>query len=76
MSSVQETRDSASPLDRSVLRTVRHSVLLLLAVVGLVEILLGYAINTGPWAAIVAVWGAGLVVVGVVGHTFVWWKRQ
>lgn len=76
MSSVQQSSDSAGLLDSSAIQTVRSSVLLLLAVIGAVEVVLGYIINTGAWAAILAVWGTGLIVIGLVGHTFVWWKRQ
>jgi len=30
----------------------------------------------GLWAAVFTVWGAGLVLVGVVGYTLVWWRRR
>lgn len=78
MGSVQqsnEPRESQTTL-QSVLQTIRGSVLLMLAVAGVLTILLGYVIQTGVWAAILAVWGSALVIVGVVGYTLIWWDRR
>ena len=77
MSSVQETNDSVTYSRQSgILATVRNSVLLTVALIGLLELVVAYAIHTGVWAAILAVWGSGLIIVGLVGYTFVWWKRR
>lgn len=77
MSSVQGANDSVSTSRRGgIVNTVRSSALLILALIGLVEVIVGYVMHTGVWAAILAVWGSGLILVGLVGYAFVWWKRQ
>lgn len=78
MSSVQRADDSTGVVGSSwkILDTIRNSALLVLAVIGLLEVLIGYVMHTGVWAALLAVWGSGLILVGVVGYVFIWWQRQ
>ena len=70
-----DTNDSTLTI-RAIGETIRGSVLLLLAVAGALLILLGYVLQTGVWAAIVATWGVALVGVGLLGYLLVQWKRQ
>lgn len=78
MGSVQQSNEPREPKTtlRSVLQTIRSSVLLILAVAGVLTILVGYVIQTGVWAAILAVWGTALVALGIVGYTIIWWDRR
>jgi len=61
---------------QSIYQTIRSSVLLTLAVAGVLTVLVGYIIQISVWAATLAVWGTALVIVGVVGYAAVWWNRQ
>lgn len=78
MSSVQktgETNDGTSrPMELFV--TVKNSVTLCLATLGIILFVAGFLINTGIWAAMYAVWGAALFFAGVIGYTFIWWQRR
>lgn len=79
--STTEQRESTEQTESAsrqwgVLGTIRHSVLLMLAVAGALLILVGYIIHVGVWAAVYAIWGGALVIVGLVGYSFVWWTRQ
>lgn len=105
MAAINESDSVTTPRSvvSRVLSQVRDSVLLLLATVGVVEIILAGIIqllldndiigrdaglsgiladlfsdgNTwGLWAAVFTIWGMGLILVGVVGYTFVWWRRR
>lgn len=78
MSSVQAPSNSdgaKNPVWRS-LEKIRQSLLLSLATIGVFFVLLGYVIQTGVWAALLAVWGSGLFIAGVGGYSFVWWRRS
>lgn len=70
-----EPRASKTTL-RGILQKIGSSVLLMIAVAGVLTVLTGYVIQTGVWAAILAVWGTALVIVGVVGYTAIWWDRR
>ncbi|SEW31227.1 hypothetical protein [Natrinema salifodinae] len=78
MDSTQRTSDpeTVSRTRGTPFAALRESVLLKLAAVGLLQITLGAIINEGIWAAIVAVWGAGLVLVGLGLYGFIWWRRN
>ncbi|SER40326.1 hypothetical protein [Natrinema salaciae] len=55
---------------------ILDSVLLKLATAGTALIALGAILNEGVWAAIIAVWGAGLLLAGLVLYGLVWWRRN
>lgn len=78
MSSVQKTgeTDDQSTDRMELFGTIRNSVTLSIATLGIFLFLVGFLINTGIWAAMYAVWGAALFVVGVTGYTFIWWQRR
>ncbi|WP_121743357.1 hypothetical protein [Natronorubrum halophilum] len=87
MGSTQRTNDSEtiSHIRESVLEPLFGSILLKIAAAGVVFIVLGAFLNGGGtgdgelmgiWSAIFAVWGAGLVLVGLGLYTFVWWRRR
>lgn len=75
MASIQQSSRPSETL-RAIANTVRQSALLLLALAGVIVIVFGYILQTGPWAAIFAIWGAGLVIVGVAGYTVIWLDRR
>lgn len=56
--------------------SVRHSSSFLLVVFGAVLILIGYLLQDGVWAAIVPIWGAVFVLMGLVGYAYVWWTYR
>lgn len=77
MSSVRNTSDANDwGRGRGVFGTIRNSVMLVIALSGIVVFLLGFLINTGIWAAMLAVWGTALFLFGVTGYTVVWWQRR
>lgn len=55
---------------------LRNSVSLLILAFGAVLFLAGFALQTGVWAAILAVWGAALILVGATAYAVVWWARR
>lgn len=55
---------------------IKHSALLSLALFGVLMLLTGAALQTGVWAAMLAIWGGGLILVGGIGYGIIWWKRQ
>jgi hypothetical protein len=69
-----------------VLDAIRESVLLKIAIGGVVLALIGTLLDSGTlvptgglwsiWAALLAVWGAGLFLVGVGAYGFLWWRRN
>lgn len=63
------------PAYRRVLDALRSSALLSLAAGGVLFVLIGYLIQTGVWAAIFAVWGAGMIGIGLVGYGLLWARR-
>lgn len=64
---------------------VRDSVLLKIAIGGALFVLTGAFFDSGVlvptgglwsiWAAVFAVWGAGLILAGLGGYGFLWWRR-
>lgn len=78
MSSVRQTSEQSESSGGlwNVVGTVRNSVLLMMALAGALLVLFGYVINVGVWAAIYAVWGTGLMLVGLSGYAIIWWKRR
>lgn len=77
MSSVRNTSNAGDwGRGRGVVGTIRNSVLLMIALFGIVLFVLGFLINTGIWAAMFAVWGTALFLFGVTGYTVVWWQRR
>ncbi|MDS0223036.1 hypothetical protein NDI54_16950 [Haloarcula sp. S1AR25-5A] len=69
-----------------IVETIRDSILLKIAIGGIVFTLVGVFFDSGIlvptgglwsiWAAIFAVWGAGLFLLGIVGYGFFWWRRR
>ena len=59
-----------------VIEPVANSVLLKLATMGVVLFALGAILNEGVWAAILGVWGGGLILVGLSLYGFIWWRRN
>ncbi|MFP8953503.1 hypothetical protein ACLI4Z_11085 [Natrialbaceae archaeon A-arb3/5] len=59
-----------------VLRPIIDSLLLKIATMGVFLVVLGAVLNEGVWAAILAVWGFGLVLFGMVFYGLIWWKRR
>jgi len=78
MSSTQSVDDPEPRLApvRDVVETVRNSVLLTLALAGVVMFLAGAILQYGVLAAMFAIWGAGLILVGATGYTLLWYSRQ
>jgi len=48
------------------------SVMLKMAILGLVFISAGPILQDGVWAAILPIWGAALFTIGIVVYTLVW----
>ena len=61
---------------RLLLRTVRESLSLKLAVLGVAFVLLGMYLRTGVYAALFPIWGGGLVLIGVVSYVAIWRTRR
>lgn len=59
-----------------ILEPLFDSVLLRMAAMGIVLFTLGAIRSVGVWAAILAVWGAGLMLVGFGLYGLLWWKRD
>ena len=59
-----------------VLDPILNSYALQAAVAGLLVIAVAYVINTGVWAAILAIWGTGFVLAGVAIHVAVTLSRR
>lgn len=88
MGSTQRANDpeTTSRSRDSVLEPLFNSVLLRLAAAGAVFVALGAVMNgitmggegelMGLWSAIFAVWGSGLILVGLGLYGFVWWRRR
>ena len=81
MSSLQSADDSTGSVEStgtlsSAVDTVRNSALLVMAVLGVLFVVVGYAIQSGVWAGMLAVWGVALVFVGVAGYALIWWRRR
>lgn len=67
---------SANGGSTAVLEPILNSYALQAAVVGLLVIAVAYVINTGVWPAILAIWGAGFVLVGLAIHVGVTLSRR
>lgn len=78
MSSVQDMENSTKwgRKRKGIVGRIRNSVTLSIAVVGLLVILTGFAINTGIWAAMLAVWGTALFLFGLTMYAAIWWQRR
>lgn len=50
---------------------LRNSVSLQIAAVGVLVVIVAYVINTGVWAAMLAVWGGAIVLIGFASFLFV-----
>lgn len=74
---LQAVWDAVETVKNSVLvQAVRNSVLLTLALAGVVMILAGAILQSGVLAAMFAIWGAGLFLVGATGYALIWFSRQ
>lgn len=74
-----ENADGAETTSRTgggVLESLRNSVLLKIATMGIVLLALGAILSEGVWAAIFAVWGIGLMLVGFGFYGLIWWRRN
>ncbi|NGM67755.1 hypothetical protein G6M89_01810 [Natronolimnobius sp. AArcel1] len=69
-------REAADAAESSVLETITNSYSIQLILGGVLFIVVGFIINTGVWAAVLAIWGAGIVVVGVVTHLLTIFARR
>ena len=78
MSSTQshDSPDTESSPVWDAVETVRNSVLLMLALAGVVMFLAGAILQYGVVAAMLGIWGAGLFLVGATGYTLLWYSRQ
>lgn len=55
---------------------VLRSLSLKLAITGLCFVLAGFQLRTGVYAALLPIWGTGLLSVGTVSYALVWRTRQ
>ena len=55
---------------------LRNSVSLLILAAGALLFFAGFALRTGVWAAILAVWGTALMLVGATAYAIVWWSYR
>ncbi|ADB63241.1 hypothetical protein Htur_4430 (plasmid) [Haloterrigena turkmenica DSM 5511] len=88
MGSTQRANDpeTTSQSRDSILEPLFDSLLLKIAAAGAALVALGAILNgvtlggegelMGLWAAIFAVWGSGLILVGLGLYSFVWWRRR
>ena len=88
MGSTQRTTDTetTSQFRETILEPIIDSLLLKIAAAGAVIVALGVILDgvtfggegelTGIWAAIFAVWGFGLILVGLSLYGFIWWRRH
>lgn len=78
MSSTQshDSPDAGSSPVMDAVETIRNSVLLTLALAGVVMFLGGAILQYGVLAAMFAIWGFGLFLVGATGYTLLWYSRQ
>lgn len=81
MGSTQNARDvETAGIRARVIDAISGSVLLKIAMAGVLLFVSGWlldvGINEGVLAAIFAVWGVGLMLVGLSGYGFIWWRRQ
>lgn len=78
--------ETTSRFRATVLDPLIDSLLLKIAAAGIVFVALGVILNgitfggegelMGIWSAIFAVWGAGLILVGMGFYGFIWWRRR
>ncbi|WP_222912953.1 hypothetical protein [Natrinema sp. SYSU A 869] len=88
MGSTQRASDpeTTSQFRETVLDPIIDSLLLKIAAAGAVIVALGTILNgasiggegelMGIWSAIFAVWGSGLILVGLGLYSFIWWRRR
>lgn len=75
MAARRRIEEADGPLERA-FEIVRGSILLRMAVGGVLLIVLGYLIQNGVWAAMFPAWGTALVLIGVLGYAIVRWQRR
>lgn len=79
--------DTASGPMANVLESIRESALLKLALLGVGFLLFAVFLQVvvvnpdnpglvGVWTALFPVWGTGLILVGVGGYLFIWWRQS
>lgn len=66
---------AGTPGYRRAADALRGSALLSLAAAGVLFVLLGYVIQEGVWAAMLGVWGAGMIGIGLLGYALLWARR-
>lgn len=60
----------------SLVTLAKESFSVKLILTGILFILTGYVIQTGMWAALLPIWGGGLVLVGTGAITLIWLLRR
>lgn len=87
MGAVNSGPNNLSSPVAATIEAIRDSALLKLAVTGVsliafAVVLQALVVNpadpglVGVWTALIPVWGVGLVLVGVGGYLFVWWRQN
>ncbi|MEY7848384.1 hypothetical protein AB7C87_04180 [Natrarchaeobius sp. A-rgal3] len=73
-----ETFRNAPPVEKlsRAVRTVLSSVTLTTASAGAILIFVGFLLQEGVLAALLPIWGAGLMIVGLSAYLLIWWSRQ
>ncbi|UPM44294.1 hypothetical protein [Halocatena salina] len=79
MSSTQDVGQEPASLLQTVINSIDDSVLLKVAIAGVLLFVSGWLLdvgaNEGVWAAIFGAWGSGLVLVGLSCYGVIWWRR-
>ncbi|WP_242695623.1 hypothetical protein [Halomontanus rarus] len=63
-------------MDTGPIERFKNSFSLKLAAGGLVFILIGFILQTGVMAGVMAVWGIALVIIGVLMYAFIQWSLR
>lgn len=81
----EDSGTSYSPPD-GVVGTIRESLLLKLALAGVLVVLVGALLDSGLvvpasrlwriWAVVFVFWGSGLVLAGSIGYGILYWQRN
>lgn len=90
MATTERQGDAAesTSLGTGLVDALRGSALNLLVVFGAVEFAIAAALEAAMragvlergllavWVTVLTIWGVGLMLVGVAGRLFIWWKRR
>lgn len=75
-SEVEFTSPSADSPGEKVLEGFKQSILLKLALLGVLQILIGAFVLEGVVAGMLGIFGAASVALGVLGYLAMWFERQ